>query len=82
LILLYKNVTQLAGYTARVSELREVLLRYSKEEANKDAQPGKLVEGDHIQFEGVSIVSPDNVVLLESSYSLPHQMDTQLVRPV
>jgi ATP-binding cassette subfamily D (ALD) protein 3 len=66
LILLYKNITQLAGYTARVSELREVLLRYSKDEANKDAQPGKLVEGDYISFEGVSIVSPDNVVLLEN----------------
>jgi ATP-binding cassette, subfamily D (ALD), member 3 len=63
LILLYKTTTQLAGYTARVAELREVLLKFNKDEA--DASQGSLSEGDNISFQDVSIVSPDNVVLLD-----------------
>jgi len=36
-ILLYKNFTQLAGYTARVAELREVLIRCVKAQASENA---------------------------------------------
>jgi len=65
LILLYKNVTQLAGYTARVAELREVLVQYSKEEG-KGLGEGVYVENsDFISFEDVSIISPDEIPLLE-----------------
>lgn len=63
LILLYKTTTQLAGYTARVAELREVLIKFNRDEAS--ASEGALSEGDNISFQDVSIVSPDNVVLLE-----------------
>jgi len=36
-ILLYKNFTQLAGYTARVAELREVLIRCIKAQRSENA---------------------------------------------
>jgi ATP-binding cassette subfamily D (ALD) protein 3 len=39
-ILLYKNFTQLAGYTSRVAELREVLIRCVKAQASEHAVHG------------------------------------------
>lgn len=65
LILLYKNFTQLAGYTARVAELREVLLKCAEDD-KEDVHRGTYEENaDHIEFKDVSIVSPDRTTLVE-----------------
>lgn len=66
LILLYKNFTQLAGYTARVAELREVLLKCAEDD-KADAFNGTYEEdAEFIEFKDVSIVSPDRTTLVEN----------------
>lgn len=49
-ILLYKNFTQLAGYTARVAELREVLLRCVKAQTNENAMGSQGSQKDLTQL--------------------------------
>jgi ATP-binding cassette subfamily D (ALD) long-chain fatty acid import protein len=76
----YKEVSQLAGYTSRVSTLLEVLVdlrrgHFEKQlvsSASTDANSavlsgrGEQEEGEDIKFENVPIVSPNGDVLIKS----------------
>ena len=76
----YKDISQLAGYTSRVSTLLEVvadiehghfekaLVSSASTEANAAvlAGRGELVEGEDIKFEDVPIVSPNGDILVEA----------------
>mmetsp|Transcript_13439 Transcript_13439/g.18542 ORF Transcript_13439/g.18542 Transcript_13439/m.18542 type:complete len:714 (-) Transcript_13439:1013-3154(-) len=79
IMLAFKEVTELAGYTSRVYEMIRVFhdvqnQRYQKVmlktdgKANFDLQSsnGKVIVGDFIKFEGVPIVSPNGDKLVES----------------
>jgi len=71
----YKDITELAGYTARVSELEDVFQdiksgKFSKtlvSNANLDIlnSRGHIVESENIEFKNVPIVSPNGDVLLK-----------------
>ncbi|CAG8454334.1 1842_t:CDS:10 [Ambispora gerdemannii] len=76
----YKEITELAGYTARVSELLDVFNdvkahRFRKQLVASAKQPenaevlsnhGEVIESENIQFDNVPIVSPSGEVLLRS----------------
>lgn len=76
----YKEISQLAGYTSRVSMLFDVIADTQRghfekalvSSASTDANAavlsgrGELEEGDDIKFEGVPIVSPNGDVLVRS----------------
>ena len=72
----YKEISELAGYTARVSELMTVFEDIQENKfvkglvsnANKDIlnQRGSVVESPIIEFKNVPIVSPNGDVLVKS----------------
>ncbi|KAK5175014.1 ATP-binding cassette long-chain fatty acid transporter pxa2 [Saxophila tyrrhenica] len=76
----YKDISQLAGYTSRVSTLLDVIADTERghfekalvssasieENAAVLAGRGELEEGDDIKFEGVPIVSPNGDVLVKA----------------
>lgn len=78
LVLLYKRVTSLAGYTARVAELRESVDRVLRDKSHKaPQQPGTAsavtgpptegrmeVGGQAIEFRHVDIITPDGQTVL------------------
>lgn len=79
LVLAGRELTRLAGFTARVTELMDVLddlnagsytrTMVSQPEGSKALVPnsGKLIEVDHlIQFTGVPLVTPNGDVLIDS----------------
>mmetsp|Transcript_15281 Transcript_15281/g.16987 ORF Transcript_15281/g.16987 Transcript_15281/m.16987 type:complete len:422 (-) Transcript_15281:96-1361(-) len=75
LVLAGRELTRLAGYTARVTELVEVLkditggqyVRQMVEGCNRKPGAGKILEKDYlIKFDKVPIVTPNGEVLIES----------------
>lgn len=76
----YKELAELAGYTARVSDLLEAMDdvkagKYEKKlvssadvEANKRmlSTRGKVVEADYVEFDSVPLISPNGDVLVQS----------------
>lgn len=81
IILLYKNFTQLAGYTSRVAELREVLLN-CVEKSEKEEGNGTYEESDYIEFRDISIVSPDKVTLVKHlNFKVEKGMNLLIVGP-
>eukprot|EP00357_Protocruzia_adherens_P026458 CAMPEP_0114997472 /NCGR_PEP_ID=MMETSP0216-20121206/14920_1 /TAXON_ID=223996 /ORGANISM="Protocruzia adherens, Strain Boccale" /LENGTH=665 /DNA_ID=CAMNT_0002361861 /DNA_START=11 /DNA_END=2008 /DNA_ORIENTATION=+ len=77
IVLSYKDIQNLAGYTSLVYELREVLnelnhgvYRRNMVEGSKyrpdNKERGEIVESDTIAFEGVPIVSPNGDILVDS----------------
>lgn len=79
LVLAGRELTRLAGFTVRVTELMDVLDdlnngKYTRTMVNKDSMPsnlqpnsGTLVEIDHlIRFENVPLVTPNGDVLVNS----------------
>ncbi|RUP45127.1 hypothetical protein BC936DRAFT_148577 [Jimgerdemannia flammicorona] len=92
----YKELTELAGYTARVSELLDVFDdvkagRFDKrlvssasteENARVLAGRGEIVESQNIEFQNVPIVSPNGDVLLKSlSFYVKAGMHLLIVGP-
>jgi ATP-binding cassette, subfamily D (ALD), peroxisomal long-chain fatty acid import protein len=75
IMLAYKDISQLAGYTERVSTMIDVFHDLSKgkyqkviSESSKGidlSKRGKVVIGDCIKFDKVPIVSPNGDVLLK-----------------
>jgi ATP-binding cassette subfamily D (ALD) protein 2 len=79
IMLAFKEIAELAGYTSRVYEMIEVFkevgndvyrkqtVKGSGDQNNVDMkQRGIVEEGDHIKFENVPIISPNGDVLVES----------------
>lgn len=70
IILLYKNITALAGYTSRVGELLELFKTLQDDQSGTNMLPppdnkdtyidGMYYEADYIRFQHVDIVTPDN----------------------
>lgn len=92
----YKELTEMAGYTARVSELLETFEdvkngRFQKilvasaelpENAKLLASRGEVVESDEIIFENVPIISPNGDVLLRHlSFHIKPGMHLLIVGP-
>ncbi|CAG8466483.1 6463_t:CDS:10 [Ambispora leptoticha] len=92
----YKEITELAGYTARVSELLDVFddvkaRRFHKQLVASAKQPenaeilagrGEVIESEIIQFDNVPIVSPSGEVLLRSlSFHVKPGMHLLIVGP-
>jgi len=77
IMLAFKEVNELAGYTERVSQMLNVfsdvkngkfekVMVQSKEFQFDTTQRGEVIEGNYIQFEKVPIVSPNGDVLVPS----------------
>lgn len=72
-MLAYKEITELAGYTSRVYEMIDVFEQvqagiYKKATFNAEItnKRGTIIEGNTVKFDGVPIVSPNGDILIES----------------
>lgn len=92
----WREITEMAGYTARVCHLLEVFDdvkagRFQKQLSTKAADPenaqvlssrGEVIESDEIIFEGVPVVSPNGEILLKSlSFYVKPGMHLLIVGP-
>jgi ABC-type uncharacterized transport system fused permease/ATPase subunit len=79
IMLALKEISELAGYTERVSEMLEVFRDMSRQNYKKQlvageeqghaltidmSKRGQLIEADHIKFQDVPIVSPNGDILV------------------
>lgn len=92
----YKDLAELAGYTARVAELLETMEdirggKYEKslvstasleENAKLLRGRGQIIESEDIQFENVPIVTPNGDILVRSlSFQVKHGQHLLIVGP-
>ncbi|CAG8550401.1 4797_t:CDS:10 [Ambispora gerdemannii] len=89
----YKEISELAGYTARLSELLDVFEdvkagHFRKQIATSARQPeilssrGEVIESENIQFDNVPIVLPNGEILLRSlSFCVKPGMHLLIVGP-
>lgn len=92
----YKDLSELAGYTARVSELLDAMSDVKKGKFEKGlvasaAEPenakllrgrGEIFESEDIQFEGVPIVTPNGVILVRSlTFSVKPGVNLLIIGP-
>lgn len=88
-MLAYKEITELAGYTSRVYDMIEVFEevqagKYQKASVNSEitVKRGEITEGDTVKFEDVPIVSPNGDVLVASmSFESKPGMHTLITGP-
>lgn len=80
IVLLYKRITQLAGYTSRVSELLELFTTIDT--VNFDGSK-RIDDTDSIKFENVDISTPDDSLILAKSinFEIPHLTHTLIMGP-
>jgi ATP-binding cassette subfamily D (ALD) protein 3 len=67
IVLLYKRITQIAGYTSRVSELLELFAHVNR--ANLDGAT-RIDNSNTVKFENVDIVTPDEDLTLIRSINV------------
>jgi ATP-binding cassette subfamily D (ALD) protein 3 len=68
IVLLYKRITSLAGYTSRVGELLELFDSVQKD-ATTEAKQIDIV-ADHVEFQDVTITTPDEELILAKDFSM------------
>lgn len=80
IVLLYKRITQIAGYTARVSELLELFSHVNR--ANFDGAT-RIDNAPTVKFENVDIATPDDDITLIKGVNLevPQFVHTIIMGP-